>query len=87
MVVHLDYDKPLRPSKHFRNRWMRRWDWDMHELRTGLKESHKTVKVGPRKFEVYTRHGARRGGSRKLILVDYPEEIFVISGAEGSDQQ
>lgn len=59
----------------------------MHELRTGLKESYKTVKVGSRKFEVYTRHGERRGGSRKLILVDYPEDIFVISGAEGSDRQ
>ncbi len=86
MVVHLDYDKPLRPSKHFRNRWMRRWDWDLHELRTALEESYKTVKAGSRKFEVYTRHGARRGGSRKLIAVEYPEEIFIISGAEGGEQ-
>jgi len=86
VVVRVDYDKPLRPSKHFRNRWMRRWDWDMYELRTGLKESYKTVKVGSRKFEVYTRHGARRGGSRKLIVVDYPGEI-IISGAAGGEQE
>ncbi len=85
MAVHLDYEKPLRPSKHFRNTWMRRWDWDMYELRTALKESYKTVRVGSRKFEVYTRHGAR-GGSRKLIVVDYPDGIFIISGAEGGGQ-
>ncbi len=59
----------------------------MHDLRTGLKESYKTVRVGSRKFEVYTRHGARRGGSRKLIIVDYPEEIFIVSGAEGGEQE
>ena len=65
---------------------MRRWDWDLHELRIALEESYKTVKAGSRKFEVYTRHGARRGGSRKLIAVEYPEEIFIISGAEGGEQ-
>lgn len=64
---------------------MRRWDWDVQELRTALKEGYKTVRAGPGKFEVYTRHGARRGGSRKLIVVDYPEEIFIISGAEGGE--
>jgi len=80
-----DFDKPLRPSKHVRNTWMRRWDWDVQDLRKALKEAYRIDKVGRRKYEVYTRHGAEKGKSRKLIVVDYPEEIFIITGAEGSD--
>jgi hypothetical protein len=78
-----DFDKPLRPSKHVRNTWMRKWDWDVHDLRKGLKEAYKVQKVGRRKYEVYTTYGAGKGKSRKLIVVDYPEEIFIITGAEG----
>lgn len=63
---------------------MRKWDWDMHDLRNGLKEAHKIVQVGRHKYELYTKYGAERGRSRKLIVVDYPEEIFIITGAEGS---
>jgi len=80
-----DLDKPLRVSKHVRNSWMRRWDWDMHTLRSALKQAYKIDKVGRRKYEVYTRYGARRGKSRKLIVVEYGEEIFIITGAEGGD--
>jgi len=79
-----DFDKPLRPSKHVRNTWMRKWDWDVHDLRRALKEAHRIDKIGRRKYELYTRYGAERGKSRKLIVIDYPEEIFVITGAEGS---
>ena len=80
----LGLDKPLRPSKHVRNTWMRRWDWDMHDLRKAMKVAHRIVRVGRRKYELYTTYGAERGKGRKLIVVDYPDEIFVITGAEGS---
>lgn len=80
-----DFDKPLRASKHVRNTWMRNWDWDMHALRNALKEAYRITRVGKRKYEVYTKHGTPRGKSRKLIVVDYGEEIFVVTGAEGGD--
>jgi len=78
----IDFDKTLRPSKHFRNTWMRAWDWDIYELRKTLKEAYEIDKVGKQKYEIYTRHGAG-GKSRKLIIVDYPDEIFIITGTEG----
>jgi hypothetical protein len=83
-MTELDFDKPLRPSKHLRNTWMRKWDWDVHDLRRALKEAHKIERVGRRKYELHTGYRAERGRSRKLVLVDYPEEIFIITGAEGS---
>jgi len=80
--VKMDLTKALRPSKHFRNTWMRKWDWDMHDLRTAIEEAYETKKVGKKKYEVYTRYKGE-GKSRKLILVDCPEEVFIITGAEG----
>jgi hypothetical protein len=80
----LNFDKALRPSKHVRNTWMRKWEWDMHDLRMALREACRIDKVGRSKYEVYTRFGARTGKSRKLVVIDYPEEVFIITGAEGS---
>ena len=80
-----DFDKPLRPSKHLRNTWMRRWGWDLHDHRKALREANRVNRVGRSKYEVYTRYGAGKGKSCKLIAAVYPEEIFVITGAEGSD--
>ena len=79
-----DFDKPLRPSKHVRNTWMREWNWDIQDLRKALMEAYRLRKVGKHKYEVYRRVRAGRGKSRKLVIVEYPEEIFVITGAEGS---
>lgn len=62
---------------------MRKWDWDVHDLRKALKEAYRVQRAGRRKYEIYTTYGAARGKSRKLILVEYPEEIFIITGAEG----
>ena len=56
--------------------------WDIYELRKALKEAYEIDKVGKQKYEIYTRHGAG-GKSRKLIIVDYPDEIFIITGTEG----
>lgn len=79
----LDYGAALRPSKHFQNTWMRKWDWDVNDLREALREAYKTEKVGKAKYELYTRYKSG-GRSRKLILVDYGDELFIITGAEGA---
>lgn len=75
----LDLDKPLRPSKHFRNTWLRRWDWDLVQLREAMRGGD-TERIGKSKYEIRMR--ADRKG-RKVILVEYEEEIFIITGAEG----
>ncbi len=61
---------------------MRKWDWDMPELRQALLEAYRIECVGKAKYEVYTRCKAK-GKSRKLIVVDYGDELFIITGAEG----
>jgi len=48
-----------------------------------LKEAYEVEKVGKQKYEVYTRYGVEKGRSRKIIIVEYPDEIFVITGSEG----
>jgi hypothetical protein len=50
-------------------------------LRKALKEAHRVDKIGGRKYELYTRYRAEKGKSRKLIVVEYPEEMFIITGA------
>ena len=82
----IDFDEfELRPSKHFRNTWLLKWNWDMHDLRTALKESYKIEKVGKYKHEAYTKY-KNKGKSRKIIFVIYEAEkiIYIITGAEGN---
>lgn len=69
----------IEASKHFKNKYMRNWNWDYRELREALKEA-KIERVGKQKFEAHYK------GSKKIIFVYYREfeAIFVISGAEGS---
>ena len=72
----------IRPSKHFILTWMRKWDWDIHQLRSAIENAYKIEKVGKNKYESYLR---KEGKSRKLIFIkdeDY-KEIFIITGAEG----
>lgn len=76
----LNFDKHVMLSKHFRNTWARKWDWGMPELRAALKEAYKIDKVGKTKYEVYVKYKKK---SRKIILVNYGNEIFVKTGAEG----
>ena len=70
-------------SKHFVLDYMKKWDWDYTDLRSAIREAHKTEKVGKKKFEAYVRKG---GDSKKIIFVYYEEfdTIFVISGSEGA---
>ncbi len=71
----------LDVSKHFRNKYMRKWSWDFIDLREAIKKAYKVEKVGKKKYEVYV----EKKGSKKIIFVYYSEfdAIFVISGSEG----
>jgi hypothetical protein len=71
----------IEPSKHFRNLRMRKWDWDVHDLRDALREPVRVATRGPRKLEVWV----SKGGSKKLVLCYYREEqlVLVITGTEG----
>ncbi len=76
-----DIDKcSIDISKHFRNKYMRMWNWDMNDLREAIKNAYKVDKLGKNKYEIYT----KSGDSKKLIFVYYKEyeTIFLISGAE-----
>ena len=71
----------LSVSKHFRNTWMRKWDWDYHILRDAIANAYKTKKVGKNKYEAFTH--LKKG--KKIIYVYQWETdtIFVITGTEG----
>jgi len=73
--VHIDV------SVHFRNTWMRRWNWDQFDLREALREAYKVQRSGKGKREVYI----RKKGEKKLVVAYQAEfdEVFVITGAEG----
>lgn len=72
----------LEASKHFKNTWMRKWNWDYLDLRDAIRGAYKIEKVGKTKYEIYTRE---KGSSRKLVTVYYDEfgTLFVITGSEG----
>lgn len=67
-------------SKHFRNTWMRKWDWDQFDLREALRDAYKVSRVGKDKWEVF----ARKKGEKKLVIVydEQTKEVFVITGTE-----
>jgi hypothetical protein len=71
----------IEPSKHFRNLRMRKWDWDVHDLREALRQPVRVAARGSQKMEVWV----RKGGSKKLVLCYYREErlVLVITGTEG----
>lgn len=75
----VDFTKEIKPSKHFRNTWLRKWDWDINDLRSALIEA-KIEKMGKEKYEAYIKD---KKGSRKIIFVYKGNEIFIITGAEG----
>jgi len=68
-------------SKHFRNTWMRKWDWDQIDLREAFREAHRVSPVGTRRWEIFI----RKKGHKKLVVVYDSEhdEVFVITGSEG----
>jgi hypothetical protein len=74
----------LVASKHFRNKYMREWNWDYRDLREAIKNAYRLDKAGKNKFEAYCKE---KGRSKKVIFVYYFEfnSIFVISGSEGGD--
>ena len=79
----IDYDDyEIKPSKHFVMDYMRKWGFDIEDIRETLKKAYKLDKVGKIKYEAYSRI---RSNSKKIIFVVYEDEkqIFIISGAEG----
>ncbi len=75
----VDFTKEIKPSKHFRNTWLRKWDWDINQLRSALMNA-KIEQIGKNKYGAYIK---AKKGSRKIILVYTGDEIFIITGAEG----
>ena len=71
----------IEPSKHFRNLRMRKWDWDVHDLREALRQPVRVVARGSLKMEIWV----RKGGSKKLVVCYYREArlVLVITGTEG----
>ena len=81
----INFDKfEFKISKHFRNNWMRKWDWDLYDLKQSLKESYAIEKVGNYKYEAYTKYKTK-GKSRKLVFVIYKldQTLYIITGTEG----
>jgi len=81
-LLPFDIDKVhVYVSKHFRNTWMRKWDWDQVDLRESLREAYKVSRVGPGKWEIFV----RKKGQKKLVVAYDGEygEVFVITGSEG----
>jgi hypothetical protein len=81
-VKPFDIDKcKIETSKHFKNTWMRKWDWDYHDLREAIRDARNIKKMGKKKFEIYV----RKKGEKKIIAVYYIEfdTIFIITGSEG----
>ena len=82
LVKIFDIDKcKLETSKHFKNTWMRKWDWDFHDLREAVREAYEIKKIGKKKFEIFV----RKKEEKKTIAVYYVEfeTIFIITGSEG----
>ncbi len=75
----IDFTREIKTSRHFRNTWLRKWDWDINDLRSALIRA-KIEKTGKIKYEAYVKE--KRGG-RKIIFVYTGDEIFIITGAEG----
>jgi hypothetical protein len=71
----------LEVSKHLRNTWMKKWDWDYEDLRDAIKHAYRTKKVGKKKYEIYI----RKNGEKKIVCVYYWEfeTLFIITGSEG----
>jgi hypothetical protein len=74
----IDFTKEIKSSKHFRNTWLRKWDWDINDLRSALINA-RIDKIGKTKYEAYVKD---KKSSRKIIFVYTGDEIFIITGAE-----
>ncbi len=77
--MNIDFTKEIKPSKHFRNTWLRKWNWDINDLRSALIVA-RIEKTGKTKYEAYVKD---KKGSKKIIFVYTEDEIFIITGAEG----
>ena len=77
----IDFTKEILPSKHFRNTWLRKWNWNMNDLRSALMNAEKIDKVGKLKYEAYIKD---KRGSKKIIFFYDEEKILIITGSESN---
>ncbi|OLS18622.1 MAG: hypothetical protein HeimC3_49000 [Candidatus Heimdallarchaeota archaeon LC_3] len=81
-MENIDFTKEFKPSKHFRNTWMRKWNCDLSDIRIGCLEANKIQKIGKSgKYEIFFRIKNKK--VKIIISCKYVDEIFIISGAEG----
>ncbi len=68
-------------SKHSRNTWMRKRDWDQTDLREALRDALRVLRVGKGKWEIFV----QKKGHKKLVIAYDAEydDVFVITGSEG----
>jgi hypothetical protein len=73
----------LLTSRHFKETWMKKWDWDYHDLREAIRDAYRIEAIGKKKFEAYV----RKKGNKKLIMVYDADDktIYVITGTEGKE--
>ena len=68
-------------SKHVRNTWMRKWDWDQTDLREALRDAVRVLRVGKGKWEIFVQ---KKGHKKRVIAYDAEyDDVFVITGSEG----
>jgi hypothetical protein len=80
-VLRFDPDEVrIEPSKHSRNLKMRKWGWDVTDLRDSLRSPVRVVPRRRQNLEVWV----QKGSSKKLVLSFNREVglVFVITGTE-----
>ena len=71
----------LIPSKHFKLKWMCKWNLDFDQLRDAIASAYRIDQVGSEKFEIY----CKKKGYKKIIVVYSKEtdELYCITGSQG----
>ncbi len=72
-------------SKHFALKYMRKWNWDFHDVRDALRHAYEIKKVSQHKYEIYI----NKKSYKKIITIYYhPEQkLFCITGSDGGTRQ
>ncbi len=75
----------LKVTKHFALKYMRSWNWEMHDLRDAIANAYKIDKVGKEKFGIYV----EKLGYKKIITVYLAanDELICITGSEGGTRK
>lgn len=71
----------IRVTKHFTNRYVRRWDWTPAILQDAIAHAYRVERSGKSKFEIYI----LKDGYKKIVAHYDREEdtLLCITGSEG----